>query len=1051
MYNGTNDYGIKKLIPAELIVSRTLQSRYRSFSNVIWRSGKPALDSEWNLINDMATELLTSLVQSKTSSGWLTLGKNKFQTNCGISNTVQFYAQQDQHPVVVPNAIVNGWPLVIAGAFHSDTDLNTIKLPPAGGTSRNDFVFLEVWRAQVRSRDTNNNPIAQNKPDLEHIFKFGNTQFGVDMLEPTSTPNVFKTNFAPLTTGTYKIHKNNTILVETTDYTINETTGLITFILTPVLTDKLFLSLFQLNLPDDIVDPAIKPSTSGIETSQRVQIQYRIRTVADVIFSNTESIGFDDVVHVQGQGANVNPQVAGYSYVNMYGELGDYGLWRAGNGDEASKVALGTVDGYTYGIPMFKIYRRSNIAYNDTGTSEGDAAAKQQGNLKVLADLISDRPDGKFNDGIDSSDILDLRNKVFTDGLNYQQILESNLDKLLKGELRSNKIQSLYYNSISKADINGYDDFLTNMGASGKRVYWSDASIQQSNIFGEVKISTTDNSLDVYRGVGTGSWNIGDTIVVKIQSALPIGTLVLATPRIYLEDITRTNLSSKGTWSGLNSTTATFTFSNVTGMSNYDIWVYYDILLPAGQGLTQVPDNVLQIIYDNYASFPSGVVVRGSRIDPNVTRFQDLFDHPLNNKDDNETYTESSVIKQRKQISISPLIQTTSTRNGTTRTLEVETLDKTAKTIYVPHGLQHLRGVYTAATGGTELAMQTRTLEPVDAVDVDNNQILITEDYLIGSLTSLKYDSTGQFVGQEVELLISAGGTYGPMFEHRVLSTDSLGTRVSLYDINGNAFDIPPASTTLNFRWAGKRIKVRLTTGYGYTVNGYIIDCRDSDNNSLIPAMPDRQQLWLDADYLGAPHSNANLKIIYSTTPYQGSDVGSQELSLVYKREKGMFFNNGTGGGTIDVEGLTGTSHASYTPVSPRLPGSFSDYLRNGATIEISSIGQKRFSSDFWSQAAYDVYGYHGGCAIWPVDYILPTNPETAQRGFSGNPLLEVVFELPVTDATYAEFFLPLLVRNKITGQLLLMIQIGNKGIHKEEEGPILIDVFHLDERILTK
>ena len=59
MYNGSNNYNAFKLAPSETVVSRTLQSRYRNFSNVIWRSGKPALDSEWNLINDMTMETLS--------------------------------------------------------------------------------------------------------------------------------------------------------------------------------------------------------------------------------------------------------------------------------------------------------------------------------------------------------------------------------------------------------------------------------------------------------------------------------------------------------------------------------------------------------------------------------------------------------------------------------------------------------------------------------------------------------------------------------------------------------------------------------------------------------------------------------------------------------------------------------------------------------------------------------------------------------------------------------------------------------------------------------
>jgi hypothetical protein len=81
----------------------------------------------------------------------------------------------------------------------------------------------------------------------------------------------------------------------------------------------------------------------------------------------------------------------------------------------------------------------------------------------------------------------------------------------------------------------------------------------------------------------------------------------------------------------------------------------------------------------------------------------------------------------------------------------------------------------------------------------------------------------------------------------------------------------------------------------------------------------------------------------------------------------------------------------------------------------------------------------------------MPASPESTQRGFLSAPMLEAIFELPAVDATYAEFVLTTLVKNKVTGRLYLMIQIGNKGVHKEEEGQVLVDLFNLDERILIK
>ncbi len=106
-------------------------------------------------------------------------------------------------------------------------------------------------------------------------------------------------------------------------------------------------------LADDIQDPAI-----GAETTQRIQLQYRIRVVKGLVGLATYPDGFDpSVVKAQG-GATTETS---YTFANMRLELGDSGLWRAGDGTANS---LGTVDGYTYAIPMCHVFRRNGVAWN---------------------------------------------------------------------------------------------------------------------------------------------------------------------------------------------------------------------------------------------------------------------------------------------------------------------------------------------------------------------------------------------------------------------------------------------------------------------------------------------------------------------------------------------------------------------------------------------------------------------------------------------------------------------------------------------------------------
>jgi hypothetical protein len=107
-------------------------------------------------------------------------------------------------------------------------------------------------------------------------------------------------------------------------------------------------------IADDLKDPAI-----GFETTQRIQLQYRIRVVKGLIGLSTFPDGFDPS-SVKGQGTQSSAPTVGFSFTNMKEELGDPGLWRAGDGTANS---LGTVDGYVYAIPICIVFRRNSVVW----------------------------------------------------------------------------------------------------------------------------------------------------------------------------------------------------------------------------------------------------------------------------------------------------------------------------------------------------------------------------------------------------------------------------------------------------------------------------------------------------------------------------------------------------------------------------------------------------------------------------------------------------------------------------------------------------------------
>ncbi|MDB4278212.1 baseplate J/gp47 family protein [Deltaproteobacteria bacterium] len=120
------------------------------------------------------------------------------------------------------------------------------------------------------------------------------------------------------------------------------------------------------NIDDDIED-----TTIGFETTERVQVQYRIRVFGSGagLGSSVDLAEFPDGLgdpNILGQGA-ASATVLGTPFANMREELDDAVLWRAGDGDPTN--ALGTIDGFTYAIPICALFRRNSAGFSAVETS----------------------------------------------------------------------------------------------------------------------------------------------------------------------------------------------------------------------------------------------------------------------------------------------------------------------------------------------------------------------------------------------------------------------------------------------------------------------------------------------------------------------------------------------------------------------------------------------------------------------------------------------------------------------------------------------------------
>jgi hypothetical protein len=431
-------------------VSRVLNPDAWALLQVIWQAGKPPCDAELNLSQQLGDEWDRIITLREMPSGWLSNETNPgedFVTNATWSNWFRYGRQSNSETQSITWAVVNGWLIPVTatltglppGAADNTSTWNKITLDPppsSSGDFRVDYVFLEVWKAAVAP-----NPSTVNKPSNSGIYFHGNVESGHDAIA------------------------------------------------------------------DDIQDPAL-----GIETTRRVQLQYRVRVVTGLVGLSSYPDGFDPTV-VKAQGAATAP--TSWTFTNMRKELGDAGLWRAGDG---TTNTLGTVDGYVYAIPMCVVFRRNSQPWNGepspnlngglnrnptatnrtgvktfstvptiataaltatamtltlssatnialpatpaspvlirigdelleytliTGTTmtlatrgaRGTRAEVHPVGTQVLA--VSERPDKLFSDQVATTDILDLRHLVNPNGFDYESLLKTNLDKLMRGQLRS--------------------------------------------------------------------------------------------------------------------------------------------------------------------------------------------------------------------------------------------------------------------------------------------------------------------------------------------------------------------------------------------------------------------------------------------------------------------------------------------------------------------------------------------------------------------------------------------------------------------------------------
>lgn len=180
--------GVSQL-PQEEVLGDQFSGEEKAFESVIIQAGKPVIDWEMNLRNEVSSDHGVRLSnQRMCPSGWI---NGNFLENPSLANSYAEFppvpGNENTFGINTDNLLVNGWNVRFQYSDAVAPPYNRITLPgpPKVGYEIN-LVILEVWRALVLAV-----PSVANKSSTGLIFRNGNVKapdavnFTDDLIDPT--------------------------------------------------------------------------------------------------------------------------------------------------------------------------------------------------------------------------------------------------------------------------------------------------------------------------------------------------------------------------------------------------------------------------------------------------------------------------------------------------------------------------------------------------------------------------------------------------------------------------------------------------------------------------------------------------------------------------------------------------------------------------------------------------------------------------------------------------------------------------------------------------
>lgn len=844
-------------------VSRTLDPSGKSLLFVVGQHDKELSDSDFNLSQQLQDFKRQQLVKdSPVTSGFLTWSPMVFNTT--ISDTF-----------TIPQADVlfNGEVVTMTGSLSTNQALNQVVLPAplfwttytADEPARIYIVFLEIWYQS-----------------LDPITGVG---YYVD---PTTSLNYF--------------------------YPYGCVTP------APSLLES---------IPDDSVDVF----NNGLYTTQRAQIQWRLnvqRVGLSYDFTrfryglDPAGNGTNQAVYAQASLASPITNNVTFQFQNLGNITGDTGLWRAGDGDPNN--LLGTMDGYSYAMPVAVVFQRNSGPFS-LGSNIFGCADALNANSGLIVYGLSGRYDSRLADQIFADDTVDTRQSVSQDSWDYEKLIGEGFVDLITGNLRSTigrgqspgmSVSALgstldYYVSVAPSVVIGsntvgaWDGFSNGFSSDARTFYVT----KQISINGTPSTPANPNGTSgtIGKSVGTpgAAWAQNDAFTVS----LPANTVATITSA-FVQGFNLVGgiknsinlLSGQILITGLNSKTIIVSFPNNLYGTPFDpgannLYVTLGISYPAGgaANLIQTPFAVDGgILYD----FTSGTTLPVYGVSEYSIQTQQISSEAYQVWTFNPEYS-NVAFGTRIYVQVAGSSGTQQTVAGspvTTFIVPNQNLNGPVNGLYVVSAFDLASGISYAIT--------SRTISGTNCIVTIQGAVSLTStvvmSFMAQNTAQAAFNAPVKGVTEIEETVLF--GNLPPALSSLRMDPRVVVESVSYSNVtNASTIVLAAKGCTIKGISGDDVIKMVWVVGQSNNLNAVPISTADFNNGLVIVTVPG---VNLDPDNGGAysffvgsilpafdPNSTFTVEERY--VPYQGEGVLTRQYEVLYTIDNALITTNGAG------------------------------------------------------------------------------------------------------------------------------------------------------------